>query len=112
MSKKLSSGHLRVGVIGCGNIGNAYFHHAKPYGDLIKLVACADLDVARAQAKATEHGLERGCSVAELLADPSIDMVLNLTIPAAHAAVNKQIVQSGKHAYCEKPFALTSKAGN
>ena len=111
MAKKSSSGPLRVGIIGCGNISNAYFQHAKPYGDLIQFVACADLDVPRAQAKAAEHGLEHGCSVAELLADPSLDMVLNLTIPSAHAAVNKQIIQAGKHAYCEKPFALTYAEG-
>jgi predicted dehydrogenase len=111
VAKKLSPGPLRVGVIGCGNISNAYFKHAQPYADLIKIVACADLDVARAQAKAAEHGLSKGCSVAELLGDPEIDLVLNLTIPAAHASVNKQIVRAGKHAYCEKPFALTYKEG-
>jgi predicted dehydrogenase len=111
MPKKSPAGPMRVGVIGCGNISNAYFHHTQPYGDLIQLVACADLDLARAQAKAAEHGLAKGCSVEELLADPAIDIVLNLTIPAAHAAVNEQILRAGKHAYCEKPFALTYKQG-
>lgn len=111
MAQKTPSFPLRVGVIGCGNISNAYFTHVQPYGHLIKIVACADLDVGRAKSKAAEHGLSKGCSVEELLGDPAIDMILNLTIPAAHAAVNQQVLQAGKHAYCEKPFSLTYKEG-
>ena len=111
MTKKSPSSPLRAGVIGCGNISNTYFQHTKPYSDFVKLVACADIDVARAQAKAKEHGLEKGCSVEELLADPAIDIILNLTVPGAHAAVNLQALKAGKHAYCEKPFALTYKEG-
>ncbi len=64
----------------------------------------------RAQAKAAEHGL-RACSVDELLNDPDIQIVLNLTIPRAHAAVNLAALQAGKHAYCEKPFAVTREDG-
>jgi len=111
MAIESSSGPLRVGVIGCGNISNAYFKHTQPYGDLIKLIACADIDVNRAQAKAAEHGLGKGCSVDELLNDPEIDAILNLTIPAAHAPVNLQALKAGKHAYGEKPFSLTYKEG-
>jgi len=102
---------FRVGIIGCGNISNAYFQHTKPFSDYIKIVACADIDVARAKAKAAEHGLGEGCAVEELLADPAIDMVLNLTIPGVHAAVNLQALKAGKHAYTEKPFALNYKEG-
>jgi len=111
MAKKSPTFPLRVGVIGCGNISNAYFKHSQPYGDLIRITTCADLDIARAQAKAAEHGLSKAYSVKELLADPDVDMVLNLTIPGAHAAVNEQALRAGKHAYCEKPFSLTYKEG-
>jgi len=111
MATKSVSLPLRVGIIGCGNISNAYFQHAKPYGDLIKITACADMDLSRAQAKAAEHGLGKAYSVRDLLADPEIDMVLNLTIPAAHAAVNQQALRAGKHVYAEKPFSLNYKEG-
>ena len=111
MPKTSPSGPLRIGIIGCGNISNAYFKHAQPYADLIQFVACADLDLGRAQAKAAEHGVGKAYSVAELLADPEIDAVLNLTIPAAHSPVNLQAIKAGKHAYCEKPFSLTYKEG-
>jgi predicted dehydrogenase len=102
---------LRVGVVGCGNISNAYFEHSQPFSDYIKIVACADLDVVRAKAKAAERGLSKGGSVREILEDPEIDIILNLTIPAAHAEVNQQALKAGKHAYCEKPFGLNFKEG-
>ncbi len=101
---------LQVGLIGCGNISNAYFKGLKPYEEWIKIVACADLDLARAQAKAEEHGVPVACSMAELLKSP-VDIVLNLTTPQAHAAVNLAALKAGKHVYCEKPFSLSTKEG-
>ena len=113
MPKKLkpASSPLRIGVIGCGAISNAYFKGLKPFSTSAQIKACADLDVERARKKAAEHGVEKAYSVKELLSDPEVDVVLNLTIPAAHATVNLQALKAGKHAYCEKPFALTYKAG-
>jgi predicted dehydrogenase len=97
---------LRIGLIGCGTISNAYFKGFKPFPHLIEVVACADIDLARARAKAAEHGVAKGCAVADLLADPEVELVLNLTIPGAHAEVNFQALAAGKHSYSEKPFAL------
>jgi predicted dehydrogenase len=111
MAKKSSSLPLGVGIIGCGNISNAYFKHGAPFSEYIKFVSCADIDVERAKAKAAEHGLSKGYSVKELLADPEVDIVLNLTIPAAHTEVNMQALKAGKHAYTEKPFSFTYKEG-
>jgi predicted dehydrogenase len=99
-----------VGLIGCGDISRQYFEHLAAFGAYAKFTACADLDLDRAKAKASEHGL-KACTVKELLADPEIDAVLNLTIPAAHAKVNLAAIRAGKHVYCEKPFSLTYKEG-
>ena len=112
MVSKPSSLPLGVGVIGCGNVSDTYFLHAKSFSDCFNIIACAARDVSRAQGKAAEHGLGRGCSVGELLDDPAIDIVLNLTNPAAHAAVNRQALRAGKHVYCEKPFALSYREGS
>lgn len=95
---------VKVGLIGCGSISEAYFAGCKRY-DILQLTACADLDFARAQAKAEKHGV-RACTVDDLLADPEIEIVINLTIPQAHAPLNERILRAGKHAYVEKPFAL------
>ena len=102
---------LRVGLIGCGNISNAYFKGLAPYGEWVRIEACSDLDPGRAKAKAAEHGVGKALSVEELLADPEIDAVLNLTVPQAHAETNLRALKAGKHAYCEKPFALNTAEG-
>lgn len=98
----------KIGIIGCGKIVDAYFTGLSRFPDLVQISACADLDLARAQAKAAEHAVPKACTPAELLADPTLDIVLNLTIPQAHAEINLAAIASGKHTYCEKPFALTS----
>ena len=71
----------------------------------------SDLDMQRAQSVAEEHGIPKACTVDELLADPAIDIVLNLTIPAAHAEVSLRAIEAGKHVYSEKPLALTTADG-
>ena len=101
---------LKVGVIGCGNISSIYFENAKKLESL-EIVACADLVKANATAKAKEHDIPRVCTVKQLLADKNIDIVLNLTIPAAHAEIARDALNAGKHTYCEKPLALTREEG-
>ena len=54
----------------------------------------------------TEYSIPRVSSVEELLNDGDIEIILNLTIPAAHTEVNRLALDHGKHAYCEKPFGL------
>ncbi len=100
---------LNVGIIGTGNIAPAYIRGCAPF-DVIKLTACADILVERAQAFAAQHGMSAH-SVEDLLAREDIDIVINLTIPAAHAEVSLQILQAGKHAYSEKPLALNRDDG-
>lgn len=100
---------IRVGIIGTGNISGIYLKNGSRF-DSMDITACADLDVERAKAKAAEHGI-RGCSVEELLASPDIDMVINLTIPQAHASVCLQALEAGKHVYVEKPLAVTREEG-
>ncbi len=96
---------IQIGIIGCGNISDAYFNGAAR-SKLVKVKACADLNHAAAQAKATQHGVA-AMSVSELLADPTISIVINLTIPKAHAPVARQILDAGKHVYLEKPLSAS-----
>jgi len=100
----------KIGVIGCGNISGAYFSAGKTFKNL-EIAACADLDINRAKAKAEEFKIPKACTVKELLADPDIEIVVNLTIPKAHAEVALATLAAGKHVYGEKPLAVTRKDG-
>ncbi|TYR33152.1 Gfo/Idh/MocA family oxidoreductase [Mesorhizobium microcysteis] len=100
---------LGVGVIGCGNISAAYFKLA-PLFKGVEMRACADLDPKAAEARAKEFGV-RAETVEGLLAANDIDIVVNLTTPAAHYEVSRAILDAGKHVYSEKPFVLSVKEG-
>lgn len=100
---------IKAGVIGCGNISQAYFDAAKKL-DVLEIKSCADLNMDAAKAKADENDVF-AVSVEELLADPDIQIVINLTTPQSHAAVNTLALESGKHVHCEKPFAVNRQDG-
>ncbi|MGN6445084.1 Gfo/Idh/MocA family protein [Amnibacterium sp.] len=100
----MSEEPMRLGIIGVGNISAQYFASLPSLPNL-RLVAVADLDMARAGEVAAEQGVVAR-TVDELLASDDIDAVLNLTIPAAHVEVGMRVLESGKHVYAEKPLAL------
>jgi len=100
----------RVGIVGCGNISGVYFEAGKVF-DVLEVVACADLMHERAAAKAAEYQVAKACRVEELLADPEIEIVVNLTIPKAHAEVGLAALEAGKSLYNEKPLAITREDG-
>jgi predicted dehydrogenase len=100
---------LGIGIIGCGNISAAYFKLAPLFRGL-EIRACTDLAPAAAQARATEFGVEAQTMDA-LLANPAIDVVINLTVPAAHYEVTRTALEAGKHVYSEKPFVLSVDEG-
>lgn len=97
---------VNVGVIGCGKISDAYFSGCRSF-PILNIRACADLDLERARQKAAQHDIPLALTVEDLLADPEIDLVINLTVPQAHAQVNLLVIAAGKHVYTEKPLAVT-----
>jgi predicted dehydrogenase len=98
------SNTLGIGIIGCGNISTAYFKLAPMFRGL-EVRACADLNPAAAEVRAGEFGV-RAQTAEELLANPEIDVIINLTIPDAHFGVSLAALEAGKHVYSEKPLAL------
>lgn len=99
---------IKVGVIGCGQISGIYLTNCtQTFSDVLVVKACADLVPELAGTRAEEYGVPKVCTVEQLLNDPEIEIVLNLTAPKAHAAINLKALQAGKHVYTEKPFALT-----
>jgi predicted dehydrogenase len=99
----------KIGVIGCGNISGIYLKSDKVF-DNLQVVGCADIDFPRAQARAAEYSIQP-YTVDAMLADPAIELIVNLTIPAAHAEVARAALHAGKATYSEKPFALTRADG-
>jgi predicted dehydrogenase len=100
---------LGVGILGCGNISTTYLK-AVPFFKGIEVRAVADLNPKAAQQKADEFNV-RAETVEGLLGANDIDIIVNLTVPSAHFAVTKSILEAGKHVYAEKPLVLSLEEG-
>jgi predicted dehydrogenase len=99
---------VKIGVIGTGVISNIYLKNSTGmFDNILEVKAVADMVPELAQKRAAEYNIPHVYTVDELLADPEIEIVLNLTAPSAHAPLNLRALQAGKHVYTEKPFALT-----
>jgi predicted dehydrogenase len=98
-------GQLRVGIVGAGNISSIYCENLSKFAS-IDLVGISDLDAERAKAQAEKYGI-RAFGVDELIGGNEVDLILNITIPAAHGTVGIQALNAGKHVYNEKPLAIT-----
>ena len=101
--------NLGIGIIGAGNISTSYLRLAPLFKGL-EVRAVADVNMDAAKARGEEFNV-RAQSVDDLLASQDLDVVINLTIPDAHYAVTKRILEAGKHAYSEKPLVLTLEQG-
>lgn len=99
-----------LGIIGCGKISSIYFEVLRTF-DNLNILACADLVMERAQAQAHRYNIPRACTVQELLADPEIDLIVNLTVPNAHAEIALAAIEAGKSVYSEKPLAIHREQG-
>jgi predicted dehydrogenase len=102
------AGSMRVGIVGCGNIAGKYLPTLAG-NPAIEVRGVADIDLAQAGRLAGDHGVRAYRSVEELLADPGIDIVLNLTSHHAHRDVTGRALEAGKHVHSEKPMALTAE---
>ena len=105
----MASAPTKVGIIGCGNISGIYFQAGKTF-DILNIVGAADLVKERAEVKAEEFGA-KAMTVEGMLSDPDIEIIMNLTIPNAHASVAMAALQAGKCVHNEKPLAITREDG-
>ena len=100
---------LNIGIIGTGNISDAYLR-AAPRFPALHILACADANPDVSVAKAAAWNIE-ALSVEALLIDPRIDIVLNLTTPQHHVDIGLRALAAGRHVYAEKPLAVTLADG-
>ena len=99
------SGPVGVGIIGAGNISTEYLRNLCRFPD-IDVLAVGDLRTEVARERAAEHGVPAAGDPRVVLDDPDVELVVNLTVPAAHADVAGQAIAAGKHVWNEKPLAL------
>ena len=102
---------MRVGLIGTGRISDIYLKNCAQF-DNIEIVACGSLDMDESREKAAAFNLSRIADPEQILADPDIDAILNLTLPAVHAEISVAAVENGKHVYSEKPFVTDLADGH
>lgn len=94
-----------VGIVGAGFISDTYLENLTAFPDL-RVVGVADLDVSRARGQAARYGIPWAGPVADLLALPDVEIVVNLTVPAVHVEVSLAAVEAGKHVWTEKPIGV------
>jgi predicted dehydrogenase len=107
MAKKKTQ--IGVGIVGCGNIAPAYFRGGSAF-EILKIVACTDIVMSKAQAMAKEYGV-KAQTVKQLLANKDVALVINLTPPLEHAGVSLAALKAGKHVHSEKPLAVHLEDG-
>jgi predicted dehydrogenase len=101
----VTTGPVGVGIIGAGMISDFYLENLTRFPDT-NVLAIADLDLDRAKAAAEKWNVPSAGATEDLLGDPDIEIVLNLTIPAAHASVSTTALEAGKHVWSEKPITV------
>ena len=94
-----------IGVVGCGMISHAYLGSIARASDL-ELRALTSAGMETAQAQARRYG-GAAISLDAMLADPGVDIVVNLAPAATRHEIGRRVLEAGKHLYCEKPLATT-----
>jgi len=105
-----AAGSVKVGVVGAGVISDIYLTNLTTRFDNVRVVAVADMIVERARERAATYNIG-AMTVDELMTDPGIELVVNLTIPMAHAQVALAAVRAGKAVYNEKPLTASREDG-
>ncbi|RWZ52766.1 Gfo/Idh/MocA family oxidoreductase [Labedella phragmitis] len=104
------SGPVGVGVIGAGVISDTYLENLRSFPD-VSVVIVGDLIEERAKSQAEKHGVPAWGSAADVLGNDDVQVVVNLTIPAAHLEISSAAIAAGKHVWSEKPLGLDRAGG-
>ena len=103
-------GPVGVAVVGCGTISREYLRNLTSFPD-VRVLFCADIDLERAAKQAAAYDVPESGPVAEALRHPDVELIVNLTIPSAHAEVTSAALAAGKSVWTEKPLALDTATG-
>lgn len=106
----MATNSVRTAVIGCGNISSIYLENAAKW-EILDLRACANRTMSRAQSQAEKYNVPQAVPIAGILADPEIELIINLTTPDVHAEIALAALRAGKSVYNEKPLAISREDG-
>jgi predicted dehydrogenase len=98
-------GPVAVGVIGCGDVAARYGEALKAYPE-VSIVGATDRNPPRSAGFVTRFGGQAYASIDELLDDPTVEIVINLTRQHSHFEINERCLEAGKNVFSEKPLAL------
>lgn len=101
---------IKAAIVGCGAISDIYMQNLTERFQIIELVACTDLNQERMRQQAEKYHLRTG-SYQEILEDPAIEMIINLTNPGAHYQITRSALEHKKHVFSEKMIAVTLEEG-
>jgi len=96
---------IGVGVLGIGSIAEVYVRNAALMSNY-RIIAVASRDPERTRQRAAAWGVESE-TPERLIARDDVDIILNLTPPAAHFATTMAAFEGGKHVFCEKTLGVS-----
>lgn len=99
------SAPLGIAIIGCGYVADYYMSTLAAYPQL-NLRGCFDKDARRGEIFSQHYQVALYPSFDEVLKDPAVSLIINLTNPRAHYSISRQCLLAGKHVYSEKPLAM------
>ena len=94
---------MNIAFVGCGFVFDIYMRTLRAHPELV-VTGVFDIRPERMQRVCAHYGFSAYASLEALLADPSVQIVVNLTSIGAHYAVSKAALEAGKHVYSEKPL--------
>lgn len=99
--------NVGIGILGCGAISDIYLTNLTTLFRGVKVLGVCDINDAAAEEKTNKYQLpSRYHSFEEMLADESVEVVLDLCPPLLHYEMNKKALLAGKNVYSEKPLAV------
>lgn len=96
---------LGTAVVGCGMISEIYLANMVRKFSILNVIGCCDLDISKATQRAKQFGI-KAMTLEEITRDPSVELVVNLTTPKAHAPIIRRLLEAGKHVYTEKTMTV------
>jgi predicted dehydrogenase len=103
---------VKIGIIGCGVISEIYLKNLTTmFSHMVEVVACADTIAGKAEMRAQQFHIPKVCTLEQILSDPAVEMIVDLTNPNAHYEICMAALEAGKHVYTEKPLSINRENG-